>query len=213
SEPVVVVGASLGAMVALSLAAECGPLIAGIVLEDPPFHTMGQRIQETPYQAQFTGMQEVARRGGSIESMTDALAGIRLPSPQGVVRLGDLRARPSLRFGAGCLATVDPDVFTPLIAGQWLDRFDYEALWPRVACPALLLQGDPACGGAFTAADVAFARTTLKHHHHICFTGVGHQIHGTRPAEFLDAIQDFAAHVHFLQLSTKPTIQLKSISG
>lgn len=190
--PVTVMGHSLGAMVALSLAAECAELVAGVVLEDPPFHTMGRGIAETPYHAQFAGMKEVTRQGGELHAMTDALAAIQLPTPLGRVRLGELRDRASLQFSAECLVPVDPEVFTPLIAGRWLDGFDYESLWPCVTCPALLLQGDPAAGGAFADADVALAQRALANSRHVRFTGAGHQIHGTRPGEFLAALREFA---------------------
>jgi pimeloyl-ACP methyl ester carboxylesterase len=191
-DPVTVMGHSLGAMVALSLAVECSELVAGVVLEDPPFHTMGRGIAETPYCAQFAGMKEVARQGGELDAMTEALAAIQLPTAQGYVRLGDVRDRASLQFSAECLAQVDPEVFTPLIAGHWLEGFNYESLWSCVTCPALLLQGDPAAGGAFADAALALAQRLLPNQRHIRFTGVGHQIHRTRPEEFLAALREFA---------------------
>jgi pimeloyl-ACP methyl ester carboxylesterase len=61
TEPLTVMGHSLGAMVALWLAVECAPLASCVVLEDPPFHTMGNRITATPYLALFEGMQSVLR--------------------------------------------------------------------------------------------------------------------------------------------------------
>ena len=192
SEPVVVFGHSLGAMVALHLAAECPEQIAGAVLEDPPFHTMGHDIAATPYRAQFAGMQSVARRGGDIEAMTDALADIRLPGPSGEVRLGDSRDRASLRFSAECLAQVDPDIFTPLIAGAWLDGFDRAALWPRVSCPLLLLQGDPKSGCALTDDDANLAERTLKQCRRVRFDGVGHQIHRTSPDHVTAVLRQWA---------------------
>jgi pimeloyl-ACP methyl ester carboxylesterase len=193
--PVTVLGHSLGAMVALWLAGECALSVARVVLEDPPFHTMGRHIARTPYQAQFLGMREVAKRGGDVEAMTDALADIRIPTPNGAARLGDLRDRASLRFSAECLRQVDPDVLTPLAAGEWLDGFDHESFWTRVACPSLLLQGDPAAGGAFTDADATLARDRLSWYRHMRFDGVGHQIHRTRPDEVVAALNEFAAEL------------------
>jgi pimeloyl-ACP methyl ester carboxylesterase len=188
SERVTVMGHSLGAMVALWLAAECAPLVAAIVLEDPPFHTMGRDIASTPYLAQFVGMAEVARRGGDIAAMANGLAAIRLSPTR---RLGDVRDRASLEWIAECLAQVDPEVFTPLVAGRWLDGFEARDLWPRVGCPVLLLQGDPAAGGAFTDADALSASRALRTCRHVRFAGTGHQIHRTRPAEVLAAVRDF----------------------
>ncbi len=191
SEPITVMGHSLGAMVALAVAAECGAFVERVVLEDPPFHTMGRGIGTTLYQAQFAGMQEVARRGDAAEAMTDALAEIRIPSEGGMIRLGDVRDRASLEFLAECLAQVDPDVFAPIVSGKWLDGYDAEALWPRVLCPTLLLQGDPSAGGLFTDRDVDGARRGLRVHRHIRFAGIGHQIHRSAPAEVAAALRGF----------------------
>jgi pimeloyl-ACP methyl ester carboxylesterase len=192
SAPLVVLGHSLGAMVALHLAAECPELIAGVALEDPPFHTMGRNIAATPYRAQFAGMHEVVRRGGDVEGLTDGLAEIRLPSPQGEVRFGDIRDRAALQFSAECLMEVDPDIFTALVAGQWLDGFDHASLWPRVKCPLLLLQGDARHGGALTDDDADLAERSAKQCRRVRFEGVGHQIHRTSPAHFLAVLRQWA---------------------
>ncbi len=196
STPIAVMGHSLGAMVALYVAAECAPLVERVVLEDPPFHTMGDRIGSTPYRAQFAGMREVALRGGSLDEVTDALADIRIPTVQGMVRFGEIRDRASLQVSADFLARVDPEMFVPLAAGRWLEGFDHAALWHRVRCPTLLLQGDPSVGGAFTDEDVATARRSLSVCRHRQFAGVGHQIHRTVPAEIADTLREFAK-THF----------------
>jgi pimeloyl-ACP methyl ester carboxylesterase len=188
--PPVIFGHSLGAMVALGLAAD--GLAAAAILEDPPFHTMGRDIAATPYRAQFAGMQTVAQRGGDLETMTNALADIRLPGPHGETRLGDLRDRDSLRFSAECLAQVDPEIFTPLIAGQWLEGFDHEAAWPQTQCPLLLLQADPAAGGALTDADAQFAELTAPQCRLIRFPGIGHQIHRSSPAHVAAVLRQWA---------------------
>ncbi len=192
-KPPVVFGHSLGAMVALGLAAE--GLVAGAALEDPPFQTMGNGIKATPFCAQFAGMQAVARRGGDIETMTEGLADIRLSDTQ---RLGDVRDRESLRFSAECLAKVDPEIFTPLVAGEWLRGFDHVGLWPRVQCPLLLLRGDPACGGTLSETDAGLAGRIVPQCRVVPFPGVGHQIHRTSPAHvaavFRQWARDFALY-------------------
>ncbi len=190
--PLVVFGHSLGAMVALNLAAECPELIAGAVLEDPPFHTMGRDIAATPYRAQFAGMRAVARQGGDLETMTDALADIRQPGPKGEVRLGDTRDRAALRFSAECLSHADPDIFGPLVAGTWLEGFDHSAMWSCVRPPLLLLQGDSRSGGALTDADADLADRTLPQGRRVRFDGVGHQIHRTNPAHVAAVLRQWA---------------------
>lgn len=187
SEPITVFGHSLGAMVALSLAAECEEKIGAIVMEDPPFHTMGRNITRTPYHAQFLGMADALRHGGGVAAMADRLAAIRINPTQ---CLGDVRDRASLEFSAQCLSRVDAEVFTSLVAGRWLDGFEFESLWSRVNCPVLLLQGDPQAGGAFTQSDLSLACNALRQYHHIRFAGIGHQIHRERPAEVIAALRE-----------------------
>jgi pimeloyl-ACP methyl ester carboxylesterase len=159
-ESVVIYGHSLGAMVALALAAEIPELVRAIVLEDPPFHTMGKNIEATSYHAMFQKMMSLA---GSRENVAQALADFKIRSPDGSERrLGDLRSAESLRHSAECLAFVDPAVFRPLIESRWLDGFDHLNYFSRVNCPALLLQADPQKGGAFQEADADATQARTK---------------------------------------------------
>ncbi|MCX6858564.1 MAG: alpha/beta fold hydrolase [Verrucomicrobia bacterium] len=82
--PLVILGHSLGARVAAGVAAELPQLVRGIILEDPPFHTMGNRIAGSAWQAQFIGMRDAARLGGSVHEITGALAYAPTPRWPGV---------------------------------------------------------------------------------------------------------------------------------
>ena len=191
--PVVLFGHSLGAMVAAAVAVELPDQLRGIILEDPPFHTMGNRIAGSAWQAQFTGMREAARKRGTIETIADALADIRLPaSGGGFKRLGEMRDRASLAWSAECLSQLDPEVLTPVINGRWLDGHDVAAVLSRVRCPVLLLQADPTAGGALTDADADAAESALPSCQRVRFPGIGHQLHRERPLEVLEVVQDFA---------------------
>jgi pimeloyl-ACP methyl ester carboxylesterase len=194
--PVILFGHSLGAMVAAAVAAELPERVRGIILEDPPFHTMGTRIAGSAWQAQFIGMRTAARKGGSVEEITDALGDIRLPaSDGGFKRLGDLRDRASLAWSAKCLSQLDPGVLTPVIEGCWLDGYDVTGIPSRVRCPALLLQADPAAGGALTDADAGIAVNAISSCKHVRFPGFGHNMHRDRPLEVLQALSEFFSSV------------------
>ncbi len=192
--PLVIFGHSLGAMVAAAVAAGLPQLVRGIVLEDPPFHTMGNRIAGSAWQTQFLGMREAARHRGSIKEITDSLENINLPaSGGGFKRLGELRDRDSLAWSAECLSQLDPEVLTPVIEGRWLEGYDVAAVLSQVLCPVLLLQADPLAGGALTDADANRVLAALTSSEHIRFPGVGHQLHRDRPDAVTHALQDFAA--------------------
>jgi len=190
--PLVIFGHSLGAMVAAAVAAELPERVRAIILEDPPFHTMGNRIDGAAWQAQFLGMQEVARRGGCVEEMTAALAEIRLPSGDGGFRrLGDLRDEASLAWSAQCLSRLDPEVLAPVIAGHWLDGYDFPGVLSRVHCPTLLLQADPKAGGALTDADAEVVVAAISDCQRVRFPDCGHQLHRDRQEEVSRAMEAF----------------------
>jgi pimeloyl-ACP methyl ester carboxylesterase len=196
NSPLTVFGHSLGAMVAAGVASQLPQLVQSAVLEDPPFHTMGDRISGSSWQQQFLGMRAAARQGGSIDEITNALAEIRLPSASGgFQRLGELRDRDSLQWSARCLSQLDPEVLTPVIEGRWLAGFDLAKILPSIKCPVLLLQADPSVGGALTDADAAFANSVMTLCQLIRVDGCGHQLHRDRPAEVLQAVQAFHSSI------------------
>ena len=191
-ESLMVFGHSLGAMVAAAVASELPHRVRGIVLEDPPFHTMGNRIVGSAWQTQFIGMREAARRGGNVIAITDVLANIQIPvNGGGFKRLGELRDRSSLNWSAQCLSQIDPELLTPVIEGRWLDGYDVADILASIRCPTLLLQGDPTTGGALTDADATSVLAALSSCQHVRFSGCGHQLHRDRPQEVLQALRQF----------------------
>lgn len=182
-EPAVLYGHSLGAMVALAAAggpeAEC---VKALILEDPPFETVGRNISETVYLSQFRGMQLFAGSQQSVTEIARGLAEIQLMTPGTgrLTRFGDVRDSISLRFSARCLRQVDPEVFVPLTAGQWLEGYDLDAILRGVRCPVLLLQADMAAGGMMTDADADKLETRLLDCTRVKLEGVGHLIHWTQ---------------------------------
>jgi pimeloyl-ACP methyl ester carboxylesterase len=196
--PVVLFGHSLGAMVAAVVAAELPDRVRGIILEDPPFHTMGNRIAGSAWQAQFMGMREAARKRGTIETIADALADIRLPASGGAFkRLGELRDRASLAWSGQCLSQLDPEVLTPVIEGRWLDGNDFPEALSRVRCPTLLLQADPSAGGALTDTDAESLKSIISTCQQVHFPGCGHNLHRDHPESVFRAFADFAASLPF----------------
>lgn len=191
--PLAIFGHSLGAMVAAAVAAQLPQQVLGVVLEDPPFHTMGNRIAGSTWQAVFRGMQAAIEQRGSIQEITRLLADIRLPSSVGgTQRLGDVRDLASLAWSAECLHQLDPEVLTCVIEGRWLDGYDTRDILARIRCPAMLLQADPAAGGALTDADAEAAVAALPDSQHIRFPNAGHQLHRDNTQAVLQALQPLA---------------------
>jgi pimeloyl-ACP methyl ester carboxylesterase len=181
-EPAVVYGHSLGAMVALGAAAAAPDCCSALILEDPPFDTMGARMRETIFQSQFLGMQPLAGSEKSVAAVAKALAEIPLIAPHTgrVARLGDVRDGVALRFAARCLKQVDPEVFVPIVSGAWLEGYHLDQLLTAVRCPVLLLQADMAAGGMLTDDDAEKLEARLPDCTRIKLEDVGHLIHWTQ---------------------------------
>lgn len=180
-EPVMLVGHSLGAMVALAAAAEAPAAVRAVVAEDPPFHTMGDRIAESQLLDYFRALHRLHLQDKPVAKLTRALADVPVRSPDGTTmqRLGDLRDLASLRFAAACLKQVAHDVLEPIVAGRWLAGYDVPQVLGRLQCPVLLLQADAAAGGMLTDDDAALAERTAAECYRERFLGVGHLIHWT----------------------------------
>lgn len=191
-EPAVVYGHSLGALVACAAAAQAPECVRAVVLEDPPFEMLGRRIAETPFHALFTGMRDTRlTAAGSVQELAAALAEIRVPTAAGSVRLGDVRDGTQLRFSARCLLRLDPEVFNPLVAGQWFDGYEMEAILPRVVCPSLLLAGSVDRGGMLESAVADRAAALLPDCTRVDVLEAGHLLHWTHREEVLRLVTSF----------------------
>jgi pimeloyl-ACP methyl ester carboxylesterase len=179
--PATVVGHSLGAMVAAQVAAEHPTLVRGVLLIDPPFHAMAARIAGSSWEALFAGLRDAARRGGGVPALAAAIAEIRLPAGSTQVRLGDVRDAAALHWHAECLARLDPEVLTSVLEGRWLDGHDPAAIAAAIRCPVVLVQADPACGGALADADAAAFAAAAARCRVERVTGAGHALHRDHP--------------------------------
>lgn len=190
SGPVVMVGHSLGAMVAACTAARTPERVRALVLEDPPFVSMGPAIVGSHWQALFRGMREVCRRDGSIEERTHRLGEVLLPQSDGTSRpLRSLRDPEALRWSTQCLSRLDPTVLDPLVEGRWMDGIDWQDVARSIRCPTVLLQGDVEAGGALADGEADAFAAACTRLEHLRFPGFGHQLHGTLP-ERVAAIVD-----------------------
>jgi pimeloyl-ACP methyl ester carboxylesterase len=182
--PTVLYGHSLGAMVAASVAARCPKLVRGVILEDPPFDTLGKYIKNSALHDYFRQLGELAAAQLPQSELTRQLAEVTTTNPQsgGRLRLGDVRDPAALRFFASTLRLVDPHVFDPIVAGNWLDGYDIDSVLAEIRCPVLLLQGEAAAGAMLTDADVIRVREAVRDVSHVRLAG-GHMLHWQKTQE------------------------------
>ena len=183
-EPVAIYGHSLGAMVAAEVSGQSGSPVAAAILEDPPFHTMGERIATKPLLSYFQGLEAFA---GKIDPANpDQLRGlgelqITDPVTGNVSRVGDTRPPTAIRFMADCLACLDPKVLAPITSESWLHHYSVEQVSRQLTMPVLLLQGDVEFGGMLENPDLGILQELAADVTISSREGVGHQMHWSDP--------------------------------
>lgn len=193
--PTVLYGHSLGAMVAAAVAAEAPELVRAIILEDPPFETMGARIERYVMYPYFVALESLAQKGASngqsLSQLVKALGAIEVNTANGPTPLRNVRDASALRFTAKCLQQLDPAVMTPIAQARWLHGYDVRKIFAHIQCPTLVMQADANMGGMLTDEDAALLEQTVADVTRVKVSGIGHQIHTMAPDVALRIVLGF----------------------
>ena len=192
-QPAVLVGHSLGGVVASYVASRRPDLVRGVFLEDPPLY-VGER-GDTPREgvaAFFPMMRAMLRdlrdKGASVD---EYIAVLRVtPALNGKGTMAEVMGDAATVAMAQGWAGLDPEVFTPVIAGVGLADW---APAERLPCEATVLRADPAHGPAFTEDD---EKSFLAAHPHATVTvveGASHAIHDEQPDRFVAELEALLA--------------------
>lgn len=191
--PAVIFGHSLGGMLGMWIASHHPELVRALVLGDNMI--VARRLGNPMYKALFIGLRDLARRGGSLESIAEGIGNISLPVPTTDESV-EIRQLPGndeayLLSWARCVQQADADVYDMTLDGSALDDWDGETVLRGISCPTLLLQGSPDLGGLMSDADVSLATRLLAHHTHVRFRNLGHALFIQQPEPVLRAVTNF----------------------
>ena len=185
AERAILFGHSLGGWIALMVAAELVGQARGLVLGDPPLCIERFLAFEGSEERRgiWRTLRGLAGSGLSVPDLASALADlpVSVPGQDASIRYGDLPGidTAGLWAWAKTLSQVDPDVALYHAEGrldEYVEQVDLDAAQRRVACPALLLQGDPSQGGVVSDGDVERALSLLPQGLHVQIEGAGHDL-------------------------------------
>lgn len=174
-ESVVVIGFSLGALIALVLAAEQPSLCHALVLEDPPLAPPGEATR-----LWLEALLEAKRQG--IEAAYELA---RELNPTGTPE--DWQ-----RSALWLCSTADGPIEALLHEGRNPEPFP---LLSRIQQETLVLQADSAFGGVLDDATVELALAQLPRAERISFPGCGHAIHHSCSEAFVEVVRTFLSKV------------------
>ena len=197
-ESSILVGHSLGGVIAHGVAQMRPDLASSVLLEDPPLYvplrmTEGEtREQASSVAAMFPLMQQLARdmqaRNAPVDEWVAILA--RVPAMNGSGMMADVLGADATRGMAEAFTRLDPEIFTSATEGTAISGAP--DLSKPLACPVVVLRADPALGPAFTVEDEERFLATNPNARVVVVVGASHQIHDEQPARFMEELSALA---------------------
>lgn len=195
SEKAVVFGHSLGAMVAMSLAARSSSKISALIVGDSMISP--SNLAASLYGPLFRQLHELMLQKHSSEELARRIGEIQLrfPGLEEPLRLEDLagNSEAALVEWARTVERTDPEALAMSLDGSAFADWVPERILPRIVCPVLLLQANPALDGLLSDSDVELAVRLLPRARHMRFPLLGHALFMQQANPVLRAIEDFLA--------------------
>lgn len=220
-QPAILVGHSLGAMVAVWLAVHDPHLLHALCLVDLPFYILQMpRFAETGFYPYFSGLRDYLNQVQTPDaSFAEMVAYVRQSPVDGEQGLLDVASPAAIcnraiqlyqvdhrqRQGIGHrfqiedralqLYQVDPAALEPIFAGTLLGQPNPDELLAQIRCPVHLLAGQSELGGAMNSQDVERAVSQMPHATHAVIEGADHDIHLSQPEAFVRELKGFLAAI------------------
>jgi pimeloyl-ACP methyl ester carboxylesterase len=192
-EPAALYGHSLGGQVAVQVAARRPDLVRELILGDAPFDRARLRAAIGAERARLELWRDLSGPGLPLGEIRRRLPDMPVAGGEGVVPAKGVfgEDNPWFDFMAETLGQHDPAMLDAVIKFDRMHAaYDYERLLPRIECPALIIQADPALGG-MSDEEVERGLALLRNGRAVKLEGIGHPLYHPDPEPVVRAITEF----------------------
>lgn len=169
--PAVLIGHSIGGVIALMVAARCPSKVKSIIIEDIPLSIDNYNKVVELSREMFDTWLKLKESVQSRDELSLALA----------KEFGNYPGVTSqwLMFFAECLLLLDPTFFNQLLYHfeDFTRGYDYNAILNQVKCPIMFIRGETKLGAIMTDDEINWLRGNFKNITCVDIPGVGHLLH------------------------------------
>ncbi len=195
--PAVLIGHSIGGVIALMVAARCPEKIRALIIEDSPLTLDNYKRIIDSSRDMFSLWLDLKKSVQSERELSLVLADKYKDYP-------DITSAWILFF-AGCLWQLDPTFFNTLLYDfeEFTKGYDYKQILGRLSCPILFIRGETKLGAVMTDDEITWLKQNFSNVNYAQINGVGHLLHlqdqGQKPVltemiTFLDLIPNKNNH-------------------
>ncbi len=168
--PAVLVGHSIGGVVALMAGADCCEKTKALIIEDSPLTLENYGSTVDQGRPMFALWLDLKRRAKSELDLSLGLADAYRNFPA---------ISTWLLYFAKCLWQLDPTFFHVLLNDfeSFTQGYDYRHILRKITCPVLFLRGEVALGAVMTDDEIDWLRTNCGNVECVVIDGVGHLLH------------------------------------
>ena len=170
-KPAVLVGHSIGGVIALMVARRCPELVRALIIEDAPIFTEKYRTLAASGLTMYEDWLRLKREARSESELAVLLAQVYGQYP-GITSTW-------LLFFARCLWLLDPTFFHALIGDfeDFVAGYDGREILQELRCPILFIRGEVELGAVLSAEEEAWLRENYQSVQLAAISGVGHLLH------------------------------------
>lgn len=178
--PIILLGHSLGGLIALAVAAQHPALVYKLILVDPALIGTKQAPAESTLGLDyFILLHQLWTSAETPEALAQQL------EAHNVIITMSYAERAAMLFDT------DPDVVLAVLEERSIAGYNYLSHMQELTCPTLFVRADPTLWSACSEADIVNTKAAIANLTYVFMPGAGHSVHVDQPKIFVQHLLDF----------------------